>query len=175
MVLENEGNCSAARILALLEQIAAEFNNPGPASIRLQVWQVRALLLLLVRVQLQTEKNTDEKTVGLTVRFRELVEKHYAEHWTVERYAEELNLTESRLNRLSQKNFGKSAFGFIQERLLLEARRKLIYTSTSISQLAYELGFSDPGYFCRFFKKQAGWHLVHSDQQSALAQWMNSL
>jgi hypothetical protein len=64
MVLENEGNCSAARILALLEQIAAEFNNPGPASIRLQVWQVRALLLLLVRVQLQTEKNTDEKTVG---------------------------------------------------------------------------------------------------------------
>ncbi|WP_145985783.1 helix-turn-helix domain-containing protein [Aquitalea magnusonii] len=156
MVLAAEGNCSAARIQALLEQIAAEFNNPGPASIRLQVWQVRALLLLLVRVQLQSEMNSDEKTVGLTVRFRELVETHYAQHWPVERYAAELNLTESRLNRLSQKNFGKSAFGFIQERLLLEARRKLIYTSTSISQLAYELGFSDPAYFCRFFKKQVG-------------------
>jgi AraC family transcriptional activator of pobA len=156
IVLEDEGSCSAKRIRGLLEQIEAEFRAPGPASTRLQVWLVRALLLLLVRAQLQTETSSDERTPGLMDRFREQVEAHYAEHWPIERYAKTLNLTESRLNRLSQKSFGQSAFALTQERLLLEARRKLIYTSTPISQLAYELGFSDPAYFCRFFKKQTG-------------------
>ena len=154
--LENEGSCCAWRVRGLLEQIEAEFRTPGPASTRLQVWQVRALLLLLVRAHLKTNTATDESIPNLMDRFRELVEAHYGEHWSVNRYAEALNLTESRLNRLSQKSFGQSAFIFTQERLLLEARRKLIYTSTSISQLAYELGFSDPAYFCRFFKKQTG-------------------
>jgi AraC family transcriptional regulator, transcriptional activator of pobA len=156
IVLEDEGSCSAKRIRGLLEQIEAEFRTPGPASTRLQVWLVRALLLLLVRAQLQTEISSDERTPGLMDRFREQVEAHYAEHWPIERYAKILNLTESRLNRLSQKSFGLSAFALTQERLLLEARRKLIYTSTPISQLAYELGFSEPAYFCRFFKKQTG-------------------
>jgi len=154
--LDWEGGDSAWRVRGLLEQIEAEFRAPGPASIRLQVWLVRALLLLLVRARLHTENTVDERASGLMERFRELVEAHFAEHWPVERYAEALNLTESRLNRMSQKGFGQSAFALTQDRLLLEARRKLIYTSTPVSQLAYELGFSDPAYFCRFFKKQAG-------------------
>lgn len=154
--LDGDGSGSAARLRGLLEQIEAEFHAPGPASIRLQVWLVRALLLLLVRARLHSETTSDERTAGLMERFRALVEENFAQHWPVERYAEALNLTESRLNRLSQKSFGQSAFALTQERLLLEARRKLIYTSTPVSQLAYELGFSDPAYFCRFFKKQAG-------------------
>lgn len=151
-----EGGNSAARMRGLLEQIEAEFRTPGPASLRLQVWLVRALLLLLVRARLHLETTLDERTAGLMERFRALVETHYAEHWPVDRYADALGLTESRLNRLSQKSFGQSAFALTQDRLVLEARRKLIYTSTPISQLAYELGFSDAAYFCRFFKKQAG-------------------
>jgi AraC family transcriptional activator of pobA len=154
--LDCEGSNSARRIRGLLEQIEAEFRAPGAASIRLQVWLVRALLLLLVRARLHAESTTDERTAGLMERFRELVEAHFAEHWPVERYAKELTLTASRLNRLSQKNIGQSAFALTQERLLLEARRKLIYTSAPISQLAYELGFSDPAYFCRFFKNNTG-------------------
>lgn len=156
IALDWEGSDSAWRVRGLLEQIEAEFRAPGPATIRLQVWLVRALLLLLVRARLHTENTADERTAGLMEAFRELVEAHFAEHWPVERYAEALKLTESRLNRMSQKHFGQSAFALTQERLLREARRKLIYTSAPISQLAYELGFSDPAYFCRFFKKQAG-------------------
>ena len=152
--LEQDGQNIAGRIRGLLEQIEAEFRHPGPASIRLQVWLVRALLLMLVRARLVSETIADDRTTVLLESFRELVDEHFAEHWPVERYAEALNLTESRLNRLSQKSFGQTAFALTQERLLLEARRKLIYTSIPFSQLAYELGFSDPAYFCRFFKKQ---------------------
>ncbi|MGA8010246.1 MAG: helix-turn-helix domain-containing protein [Thiomonas sp.] len=147
---------AARRIRGLLEQIEPEFRAPGPASVRLQVWLVRALLLLLVRERLRVDTGSDANTNGQMEKFRQLVETHYAEHWPVEQYADTLNLTESRLNRLSRKHAGQTAFGLIQARLLLEARRKLIYTGTPVSQLAYELGFSDPAYFCRFFKKLTG-------------------
>lgn len=147
---------AARRIRGLLEQIEAEFRAPGPASVRLQVWLVRALLLLLVRERLRVDTGSDANTNGQMEKFRQLVETHYAEHWPVEQYADTLNLTESRLNRLSRKHAGQTAFGLIQARLLREARRKLIYTGTPVSQLAYELGFSDPAYFCRFFKKLTG-------------------
>ena len=51
---------------------------------------------------------------------------------------------------------GKSPFEVAQERLLLEARRKLIYIAAPVSLLAYELGFEDPAYFWRFFKRRTG-------------------
>jgi AraC family transcriptional activator of pobA len=49
-----------------------------------------------------------------------------------------------------------SAFELIQDRLVREACRRLIYVAVPVTQLAYELGFVDPGYFCRFFKRRTG-------------------
>lgn len=144
------------RCRGLLEQIDAEFRSPGPASTRLFVWLIRALLLLLVRERMRSERQANDHTEDLMQRFRELVEQHYAAHWSIQDYARRLSITESRLNRLCVKTAKQTAFGLIQSRLLLEARRKLIYTGVSVTQLAYELGFSDPAYFCRFFKKLTG-------------------
>lgn len=155
--LSGDDGQGARRIRGLLDQIEAEFRTPGAASVRLQVWLVRALLLLLVRERLRADDSANDGSGNrLMERFRQLVEAHYAEHWPVDSYAAALNITESRLNRLSRKLSGQTAFALTQERLLLEARRKLIYTATPVSQLAYELGFSDPAYFCRFFKKLTG-------------------
>lgn len=148
----------SARIRGLLEQISSEFQAPGMGSARLFVWLVHALLLLLVRAQQlrHTGASGSGRHANLFRRFQQLVDAHYTEHWSVPRYAEELRLTENRLNRLCRKETGESAFGLIQARLLLEARRRLIFTAVPVSQLAYELGFSDPAYFTRFFKKTCG-------------------
>jgi len=154
--LRDTGDVTPARIRGLLEQIEAEFNHPGPASTPLYVWLVRALLLLLVREDLRADSTQPEHAQHLAEEFRRLLEAHYAEHWPVARYAEQLNVTESRLNRQCQKRYGHTAFALARDRLLLEARRRLIYTGVPVSQLSYELGFSDPPYFCRFFKKQTG-------------------
>ena len=54
------------------------------------------------------------------------------------------------------RSAGRTAFALIQSRVLLEARRKPIYTAMPVSQLTYELGFSDPAYFTRFFRKLSG-------------------
>ena len=51
---------------------------------------------------------------------------------------------------------GRSAARVIQDRLMIEARRDLVYTAMSISQISFRLGFSDPAYFSRFFAKRAG-------------------
>ncbi len=88
--------------------------------------------------------------------FQALVGKYYAEQWPVERYAETLGVSERTLNRICRDHSGKTAFGIIQGRLQLEAERRLAYTQASASDIAHMLGFSDLGYFSRFFKKQSG-------------------
>jgi AraC family transcriptional regulator, transcriptional activator of pobA len=148
---------AAQRVGALLEQIFDEFRWPRGGRDQMFDWLVRAVLLLVAR-QLSAAPLAGgvRGRADLFARFRGLVEAHFTEHWPVPRYAAALNVTESRLNRLCQALAGKSAFDVVQDRLLLEARRKLHYIAAPVSQLAYELGFADPAYFCRFFKKRTG-------------------
>lgn len=146
------------RIGALLEQLMAEFAWPLPERTLMLESLVRALLLLFARTHVSVAETArpDRARSDLFARFRELLEAHYRDQWSVPQYAEALNVTESRLNRLCRALADKSAFDIAQERLLLEARRRLIYISAPVSQLAYELGFQDAAYFCRYFKKQTG-------------------
>jgi AraC family transcriptional activator of pobA len=44
----------------------------------------------------------------------------------------------------------------VHARILLEAKRQLRYTSASVSEIAYALGFEDPAYFTRFFSQRTG-------------------
>jgi AraC family transcriptional activator of pobA len=80
----------------------------------------------------------------------------YKEQWQVGQYAEALRVTPTRLNRLCLKLSGKSAFDMTQDRLMLEACRKLTYVPAGMASIAYELGFQDPAYFSRLFKKRIG-------------------
>ncbi len=145
------------RVATLLEQILDEFRSARSGRGQMLDWLVRAVLLLVAR-RLSTAplSGAARGRADLFARFRALVEAHFSQHWPVPRYAKALAMTENRLNRLCQSLAGTTAFDLVQERLLLEARRKLFYIAAPVSQLAYELGFSDPAYFCRFFKKHTG-------------------
>lgn len=88
--------------------------------------------------------------------FRLLMESHYADHWSVERYARRLQLSETTLNRLCRRLTGGTGFDLVQQRLALEARRRLIHAQSSVSGIASELGFKDSAYFCRFFRRHSG-------------------
>ena len=88
--------------------------------------------------------------------FRMLMESHYAEHWPVERYARRLGLSETSLNRLCRRLTGSTGFDLVQQRLALEARRRLMYLPSSVHGIASELGFKDSAYFCRFFRRHSG-------------------
>ena len=60
------------------------------------------------------------------------------------------------MREICQGMTGKSAGTLVQDRLVLEAQRLLIYTNATSSMVAYELGFKDPSYFSRFFKRRTG-------------------
>jgi len=88
--------------------------------------------------------------------FRLLMESHYAHHWPVERYARQLRMSATSLNRICRRLTGGTGFDLVQQRLALEARRRLIHVQSSVSRIASELGFKDSAYFCRFFRRHAG-------------------
>jgi AraC family transcriptional activator of pobA len=88
--------------------------------------------------------------------FCQLVEERYGGHHSVAYYAEKLGITAAHLNVLCRRAAGKSALELIHERMLLEAKRNLVYTSMTVSVVSYTLGFSDPAYFTRFFKRRTG-------------------
>jgi AraC family transcriptional activator of pobA len=85
-----------------------------------------------------------------------LIEARYFEHWPVQRFAQQLGISETSLNRLCQRLVGTTAFELIQQRIVLEARRKLVYSANPIRGIAAELGFKDAAYFCRFFRRRIG-------------------
>lgn len=92
----------------------------------------------------------------LVARFREQVEHRFRQHPALAEYAALLQASESRLRRACLAVTGQSPVDLVHLRLLLEAERQLRYTSMSVTQVAYYLGFEDPAYFSRFFTRRMG-------------------
>ena len=90
------------------------------------------------------------------VAFKLAVETHLTEQHDVHTIAEKLAMTTSTLYGIVKEFSGVSPKEWMTNRLILEAQRKLRYSQLSAKELAYELGFSDPNYFSRLFKKSTG-------------------
>lgn len=92
----------------------------------------------------------------LVDRYRQMVERSYQQHRHIVEYADALNVSLSTLNRACHHYMGMSAKQFLQVRLHIEAKRRLMYTHETLEQIAYVLGYSDPAYFSRAFKMREG-------------------
>lgn len=89
-------------------------------------------------------------------RFVRLIDQDFAKHTTLDHYADRLGISVAHLNAVCRQMSGRSALQLIHERLIIEAKRELIYTSMTIKEVSELLGFADPAYFTRFFKRQMG-------------------
>ncbi|HEY9839686.1 MAG TPA: helix-turn-helix domain-containing protein, partial [Candidatus Obscuribacterales bacterium] len=89
-------------------------------------------------------------------RFRQLLESQFRRWHQVSNYADALAVTPGHLNELVRQASGRSAKRVIQERLMLEARRAAWFSQDSLKQIAYDLGFEDPAYFSRLFRRCSG-------------------
>lgn len=87
------------------------------------------------------------------VRFKQLVRERYRELKQVQAYAVLLNITPLYLNEVAREITGFPASYWINQEILLEAKRMLYYTVLDVKQIAFELGYDDHAYFSRFFKK----------------------
>lgn len=71
-------------------------------------------------------------------------------------YADQLSVTPSHLNRQVRIKTGRTCRDHLRERLLAHARHLLQHSSANVGEIAAELGFNDPNYFHRWFKKHTG-------------------
>jgi AraC family transcriptional activator of pobA len=93
---------------------------------------------------------------NLLRRFEALLEAHWQDHWSVADYAGALAITPTHLSRIARSATGQGASRLIEERLLREARRQLVYTHLRVKTIAYALGFADPAHFTKLFTRAAG-------------------
>jgi AraC family transcriptional activator of pobA len=87
---------------------------------------------------------------------RRLVDEHFRKERMISFYAEKLAMTPDRLNDHVKRATGVTAGHLIRQRVLTEAKRQLVFTNQAIHEIAYDLAFSDPSHFTRFFRKQTG-------------------
>ena len=94
--------------------------------------------------------------VALTERFRRRVEESFRSGMPVSAHARALGVSEDRLLAACQARFGEPPLALIHRRIVVEAQRWLLYTPRPIGEIGRELGFADPAYFSRFFRRRTG-------------------
>ncbi|MFA5404841.1 MAG: helix-turn-helix domain-containing protein, partial [Ignavibacteria bacterium] len=101
--------------------------------------------------------NTENKSENTIVkRYINLVKENYKENQKVSDYSKFLSITPGHLNDTVRLYTGKNANSFIQERILLEVKRYLLYEDKTIKEISYGLKFKNPSYFSRFVKIHTG-------------------
>jgi AraC family transcriptional regulator, transcriptional activator of pobA len=143
---------------AVSEALAREVFGPLPGSISAVAALVKLLLVGVLRTR-SVRSVTEPSAVAradLHRRFRRLVEAHLREGWPVSRFAAKLGVSADRLHAACTQTVGKAPQAILHDRLMLEAKRGLIYTTLPVSKIGFDLGFNDPAYFSRFFASRAG-------------------
>jgi AraC family transcriptional activator of pobA len=103
------------------------------------------------------DKNPADSKLSTYIAFKAFVEKNLTDHLMISDIAEKICINTNGLYQIVKHYSGLSPKEFINNRLILEARRRLYYNETSsIKQLAFDLGFNDPEYFSRLFRKVTG-------------------
>jgi len=90
------------------------------------------------------------------IQFKLFIEAEFKKQPSVNSIVEKLILSENQLYSIVKEFSGLSPKEYLIQRLMLEAQRILFYEKSSVKELAYQLGFADPDYFSRLFKKQMG-------------------
>lgn len=138
--------------------ILRETRIPAPGSETMVEAQVRAVLVLLWRHAGQQPAGARSwgRSLRILQHFRQLLEVHFRDRWTVARYAGEIGISADRLHDICRKELDKPPNQLIQDRVIHEARLRLERSTQTVEHLAGALGFRDVGHFSRFFKTRMG-------------------
>lgn len=150
---------SESRVAASLESLSRELVWTAPGGGAAVEAHLLAMLVealrLLVRAQASSPAVQGAQAT-LVARFRELIEAHYRQALSMDAYAQRLGVTLARLRAACLKVAAASPLRLVQDRLMLEARRALLYSNMTVAEVGYHLGFEDPAYFSRFFARAEG-------------------
>jgi AraC family transcriptional regulator, transcriptional activator of pobA len=149
---------SAAALAGIIEKIQAELLGRQLMQTDMVLLYLDMLLILLSRAyQAQgIEVQAAGGALSQLQLLENLIDQQYKNHLPVSFYADQLGLSTKQLNEACRRSLNETATALIQKRIILEARRLLVHTDLTSSQIAAELGYMDITYFFRFFKKHTG-------------------
>lgn len=134
--------------------LIAEYEN-GKDNLVIVKALLKVFLLRLIQIKEQefTGHDINQKRV---YEFLMLLESNYLQVRNTDFYAGKLGISSKRLNQILKDKLDKTGMQLIHDRIILESKRLMIHSKSTIKEIAYDLGFSDRPYFSRFFKKQTG-------------------
>ena len=149
-----------ARILQILHHIKMEIDSYQQNDVHVLRALLYEVLMLLDRAYLKMtsieEGRSREASNNHVSKFMNLVNIHSKEQHSVQYYADKLCITSNYLNEMVTSTMGFSAKQYIQNKVMDEAKRLLVYTNVPISDIAFELCFSTVSYFIRSFRQHTG-------------------
>ncbi|MCG6113094.1 MAG: helix-turn-helix domain-containing protein [Paracoccus sp.] len=139
---------------ALFEGLAAEWRGQGA----LRRTRLRAGVMRLFCEIFETEARhrRPAATDPRLTTFLDLIARHHARHWSMARYGTEVGMSVRNLARVCRECTGQSPQQLVETHLMREACRLLAYTRMPAQQVAFQLGFHDPSYFNRRFRRAMG-------------------
>jgi AraC-like DNA-binding protein len=147
-------------IASSCDKLVRELRTPGRGSMTMISSHVLQLSLHLWRLMISGASGSEAAQRGdgprLVGNFLQMVELHYRDGWPISRYAAALGVAEDKLHAHCKREKERSPRAIIHERLIHEACTRLQQLDLPVEQIGYALGFRDPGYFNRFFRKHRG-------------------
>jgi AraC family transcriptional regulator, transcriptional activator of pobA len=154
--LSPDGHAALSQAIGTLTE---EYLSPSP-------WRTTAIDAALARLMVNLGRTlpsgeSDPRAVGGRAlahvrRLRAEIEAHFREQPSMASLAATLGITTTQLNRACHQVLGTPALAVLHARVCLEAQRELAYTTLSVKQIAFSLGFTDASYFSRFFERLTG-------------------
>ncbi|OIQ36552.1 MAG: AraC family transcriptional regulator [Bacteroidetes bacterium MedPE-SWsnd-G1] len=137
----------------ILNNLIEEFQLNETAQYDMLQSYLKQFIVSSVRIKKGQSQIKEHVASKLFKDFSVLVEMNFKSIHAVSEYASRLGVSPKSLSKHFQKLGTTSPSQFIKNRIILEAKRQLLYSNDSIKTIAYNLGFNDPAYFSRFFTK----------------------
>jgi AraC family transcriptional regulator, transcriptional activator of pobA len=146
------------RIEFIYDQIVEEYNGTELMKFQKIASQLNILYIEISRFYLQGTVTAKRKQTQIAQvrKLESLIDLNFKNVKFPKDYAEMMFISDKHLNRISKATLNKTTSDLISDRIILEAKRMLMYGSLSVSEIAFELGYGDNSYFFRMFKKKTG-------------------
>lgn len=146
-------------IYSIIEHITGEMSAAGLAQHDLLIAYLKILLIRAIRIKslkctTSLPLDQDPTEAALLRQLNRMIEAHFKTKHSVGEYAELLNIPTKTLGRIVKNHFQRTLTEIIAERIVMEAKRELNFTSKTLKEIAYDLGFNDEYHFSRYFKNK---------------------
>ncbi|MAW86634.1 MAG: AraC family transcriptional regulator [Phyllobacteriaceae bacterium] len=125
-------------------------------AIRAHMLLVLVALLRLSETRLSGTQARRDRDFEIVTRYRGALEAHFRSQKGLTFYARSLGISTQRLNTACKARAGRTASELLHERVIIEAKRNLLYTEMTVAEIGHAIGYDDPAYFNRFFSQRVG-------------------